>query len=92
MLAVLIGSLGSGAAGWPAGLEAAAGLDTGEALRRLRLAAAWAGPCELDCYLAGNGSTSATVLLAGPAGSVELTAEIGESGRALARLTVSPRS
>jgi CubicO group peptidase (beta-lactamase class C family) len=92
VLGLLIGSLGSGAADWPAGLEAAAGLDTGETLRRLRLAAAWAGPCELDCYLAGNGSTSATVLLTGPAGNAELTAEIGESGRALTRLTVSLRT
>ncbi len=89
VLALIIGSLGGAAAGWPAGLEAAAELDTPEALRRLRLAAAWAGPCELDCYLAGNGSTSATVLLVGPAGSVELTAEIGESGRALTRLIIA---
>jgi hypothetical protein len=92
VLGLLIGSLGSGVADWPAGLEAAAGLDAGETLRRLRLAAAWAGPCELDCYLAGNGSTSATVLLTGQAGNAELTAEIGESGCALTRLTVSLRT
>jgi CubicO group peptidase (beta-lactamase class C family) len=91
VLDLLISSLGSNAVDWPAGLEAADGLDTGEVLRRLRLAAAWAGPCRLDSYLAGNGSTSATVLLTGSAESAELTAEIGESGRALTRLTVSLR-
>ena len=91
-LALLIGSLAGAAADWPAGLEAAAGLDSDEALRRLRLAAAWAGPCELDCYLAGNGSTSATVLLTGAAGNVELAAETGESGGALTRLTVLLRT
>lgn len=89
VLALLIGSLGGVVADWPTGLEAADGLDTDEVLRRLRLAAAWAGRCELNCYLAGNGSTSATVLLTGPSGNVELTVEIGESGRALTRLTVS---
>ena len=89
VLDLLIRSLGSSVIDWPAGLDAADGLDTGAVLRRLRLAAAWAGPCQLDCYLAGNGSTSATVLLSGQSGNAELTAEIGESGRALTRLTVS---
>jgi hypothetical protein len=92
VLDLLIRSLGSNVTDWPAGLEAADGLDTDEALRRLRLASAWAGPCQLDCYLTGNGSTTATVLLSGQSGSVELTAEVGESGRALTRLTVSLRS
>jgi CubicO group peptidase (beta-lactamase class C family) len=89
VLDLLVRSLGSNLTDWPAGLEAADGLDTGAALRRLRLAAAWTGPCQLDCYLAGNGSTSATVSLSGQSGSAELTAEIGQSGRALTRLTVS---
>jgi hypothetical protein len=89
VLYLLVRSLGSNLTDWPAGLETADGLDTGAALRRLRLAAAWAGPCQLDSYTAGNGSTNATVLLSGQSGSVELTAEIAESGRALTRLTVS---
>jgi hypothetical protein len=92
VLDLLISSLRSDAVAWPGGLEAASGLDAGEVLRRLRLAAAWAGPCRLDSYLAGNGSNSATVLLTGPSGDAELTAEIGESGRALTRLTVSLRA
>jgi hypothetical protein len=92
VLDLLISSLRSDAVAWPGGLEAAPGLDAGEVLRRLRLAAAWAGPCRLDSYLAGNGSNSATVLLTGPSGDAELTAEIGESGRALTRLTVSLRA
>jgi CubicO group peptidase (beta-lactamase class C family) len=89
VLDLLIRSLGSSVTDWPAGLETSGGLDSGAALRRLRLASAWAGSCQLDCYLAGNGSTSATVLLSGQSGFVELTAEVGESGRALTRLTVS---
>jgi CubicO group peptidase (beta-lactamase class C family) len=92
VLDLLIRSLGSTVTDWPAGLETSGGLDPAAALRRLRLAAAWAGPCEPDCYLAGNGSTSATVLLSGQSGNAELTAEIGESGPALTRLTISLRS
>ena len=92
VLGLLVGLLGSSAVDWPDGLDAADGLDSGEALRRLRLAAAWAGPCRLDSYLAGNGSSSATVLLTGPSGNVELTAETGGSGRALRLLTVSLRT
>jgi CubicO group peptidase (beta-lactamase class C family) len=89
VLDLLVGALGSDVTEWPAGLEAADGLDTGAALRRLRLAAAWAGPCQLACYLAGNGSTTATVFLSGQSGSAELTAEIAEPGRALTRLTIA---
>jgi len=89
---LLVGTLGGNAVDWPAGLAAADGVDTGEVLRRLRLAAAWAGPCRLDSYLAGNGSTSATVMLSGPSGNADLTAEVGESGRALTRLTVALRT
>jgi len=88
-LGLLIASIGDGVPGWPAGLQAAGELDTGQATRQLRIAAAWAGPCQLDSYLAGNGSTTATVLLSGPAGTAELTAEVAESGGALSRLTVS---
>jgi len=44
------------------------------------VAAAWAGACALDCYLAGNGDTSAMVRLTGATGSVVLALEIGESG------------
>jgi CubicO group peptidase (beta-lactamase class C family) len=89
VLGLLIAAIGDGAGAWPTGLEAADGLDTGTALRQLRIAAAWAGPCQLDSYLAGNGSTTATVLLSGRSGTAELTAEVADSGRTLTRLTVS---
>ena len=63
------------------GSDHADDFDADRAERQLRVAAAWAGPCALDCYLAGNGSTSATVRLAGPTGKVVLAVEIGESGQ-----------
>ena len=77
----LVEAVNADAPTWPAGLTSADDFDAGRAERQLRIAAAWAGPCALDCYLAGNGSTSATVRLAGPTGKVVLAVEIGESGQ-----------
>ena len=85
----LIGTLNDGARSWPDGLTTADGLASSEVLRRLRIASAWCGPCRIDCYLAGNGSATATVSLIGPQGRAELAAEIADTGRVLTRLTVS---
>jgi hypothetical protein len=78
--AVNAAAVNTGAPAWPASLTGADGFDAGRAGRQLRIAAAWAGECSIDCYLAGNGSTSATVRLTGPTGKVELAVEISESG------------
>jgi len=80
-LRLLIGAVNSAEPHWPAGLPAADGLDTDWAARQLRLAAAWAGRCELDCYLEGTGTTSTTVLLTGPTGKVTLAVDMTESGQ-----------
>ena len=85
----LIGTVNDGARGWPDGLTTADGLGTAEVLRRLRIASAWCGPCQIDCYLAGNGATTATVWLTGSQGRAELAAEIADTRRVLTRLTVS---
>ena len=77
----VIGAVKAGAPDWPAGLAAADGLDTDRVLRQLRMAAAWAGECAIDCYLAGNGTTAATVRLTGQTGKVVLAVEITESGQ-----------
>ena len=79
--AVNAAEVNTGAPAWPASLTSADGFDASRAERQLRIAAAWAGQCALDCYLAGNGSTSATVRLAGPTGKVVLAVEISESGQ-----------
>jgi CubicO group peptidase (beta-lactamase class C family) len=80
--------LSHGATAWPDDLAVAGSLDAGRLVRQLRTAAAWAGPYELDSYLAGNGSTSATVRLVGATGRVELALEVSESG-ALTRAGIS---
>jgi hypothetical protein len=76
----LIGALNAAEPRWPVGLPTADGFDTARAGRELRVTAAWAGQCVLDCYLAGNGDTSTTVRLHGPTGKVTLALAVTESG------------
>jgi CubicO group peptidase (beta-lactamase class C family) len=64
-LAGLIDLINNEASRWPDSLPAAASLDTGRTLRRLRMAAAWAGSCRPGAFRAGDGAASATVELAG---------------------------
>ncbi len=72
-LAAVTGWLNDGAAGWPAGLTAAPGTDAGLTARRLRMAAAWAGPVTTGAYQAGDGSSLVTVELAGEHATVTLS-------------------
>ncbi len=88
-LAAALSAGGEVAVSWPADLVTAPGLSTDDALRRLRLAAAWTGPARPDCYLAGNGSTSATVRLTGATGWADLTAEIADADGVLTRLAIA---
>jgi CubicO group peptidase (beta-lactamase class C family) len=84
---ILTATLNAGALEWPADLPAT--LSTANALRQLRLAAAWAGRCELTGYLAGDGGSAVTAELAGPDGRVTLTAELSGPGEQLRRADVS---
>jgi CubicO group peptidase (beta-lactamase class C family) len=87
-LMALIGVLnGDGAAGWPGWLYATVNQD--EVIRQLRMASAWAGPCEISACLAGDGAGAVTVELTGPAGRVSLAVEIGGAAGLLQRAEVS---
>ncbi len=81
VLTQLVDAVNAAVPDWPAGLAAGHGFDADRALRQLRIAAAWAGQCAVDCYLDGNGSTSATVRLVGPSGKAVLAVEISEPGQ-----------
>jgi CubicO group peptidase (beta-lactamase class C family) len=75
-LAGLVQLLNDGATGWPESLRAAPSLDTALALRRLRMAAAWAGPCRPGAFRAGDGETSATIELAGEFARLQLSVAV----------------
>jgi CubicO group peptidase (beta-lactamase class C family) len=81
VLRQIVSALNAAVPDWPAGLLTADGFDADCAARQLRLAAAWAGQCRLDCYVAGNGVTTTTVRLAGSSGNVVLAVEISEAGQ-----------
>jgi serine-type D-Ala-D-Ala carboxypeptidase/endopeptidase len=72
-LTTVVEWLNSGAAGWPESLKVAPGADAGLIARRLRMAAAWAGPVTPGAYQAGDGSSSVSVELVGEHASVTLS-------------------
>jgi len=72
-LATVTDWLNSGAAAWPQSLPVAAGTDAGLIARRLRMAAAWAGPVTRGAYQAGDGAASVTAELVGEHGPVTLS-------------------
>lgn len=79
-LATVVRVLNDGAAGWPESLRAAPSLDTAAALRRLRMAAAWAGSCRTGAFRAGDGASAVTVELAGEFASLLLAVTVGGDG------------
>jgi CubicO group peptidase (beta-lactamase class C family) len=73
VLAGVIAWLNDGAAGWPQALPFAPGTDGGLIARRLRMAAAWAGPLTPGAFQAGDGAAGASVELTGEHASVTLS-------------------
>ncbi len=65
VLADVVAWLNNGAGLWPATVSFAPGTDGGLIIRRLRMAAAWAGPATPGAYQAGDGRAGLTVELAG---------------------------
>ncbi|MGH3279487.1 MAG: serine hydrolase, partial [Trebonia sp.] len=64
---------GARAAAWPSALPAAPEADVGLIARRLRMAAAWAGPVALGACHAGDGSASVTAELVGEQATVTIS-------------------
>ena len=78
-LATVTEWLNDGGAGWPASLPVAPEADAGLIARRLRMAAAWAGPVTQGAYQAGDGTTSVTAELIGEHASVALSLLVNAS-------------
>jgi D-alanyl-D-alanine-carboxypeptidase/D-alanyl-D-alanine-endopeptidase len=72
-LTTVVDWLNGGAPQWPSALPVATGADAGLIARRLRMAAAWAGPVTLGAYEAGDGGASVTVGLVGEHATVSLS-------------------
>jgi CubicO group peptidase (beta-lactamase class C family) len=89
MLDALIGIINDAPAQWPAWLPAAAGVDTAQLARRLRLATAWAGRCTAGAYRSGDGESAVTVELAGESGRAELAAGVDPGTEVLRYATVT---
>jgi hypothetical protein len=58
---------------WPGAIPVVPVLDVGLLARRLRMAAAWAGPCRLGTYRCGDGAASVAVELVGEHATLTLT-------------------
>jgi CubicO group peptidase (beta-lactamase class C family) len=80
-LAGLIDFINNGVSAWPESLPAVPSLDTGLTLRRLRMAAAWAGSCRPGAFRAGDGSTSATIELTGEFAPLYLAVAVSADGQ-----------
>jgi hypothetical protein len=84
---LLVTALNDGAKHWPDGLETT--VSTEHILRQLRVAAAWAGPCEPVGWLAGDGRSGATVELVGPDGRARLAVEVDALNHKLQRAEIT---
>lgn len=80
VLTALIALLNGGARDWPPAVPVTGTVVTGVLLRQLRMAAAWAGPCRVGAFRAGNGETSTAVDLDGETGRLLLAAVISPAG------------
>jgi CubicO group peptidase (beta-lactamase class C family) len=88
-LAAVTEWLNSGAAAWPESLPVAPEADAGLIARRLRMAAAWAGPVTQGAYQAGDGVASVTAELVGEHATVTLSLLVNAATGELRRADVA---
>jgi CubicO group peptidase (beta-lactamase class C family) len=91
LIDLLNSSLADGLRPWPAELPVSGLLDTGLLLRQLRMASAWAGPCQPGVFCGGNGQTSTVVQLDGEYAGLTLAVELEPGPQLLRRVEISPR-
>jgi CubicO group peptidase (beta-lactamase class C family) len=90
VLDAVVDWLNGGGRDWPASIPAVSGVDTGLLARRLRMAAVWAGLCQVGAFKAGDGTTSVAAELAGEHATVTLTLVIDPETRLLRLADVTP--
>jgi CubicO group peptidase (beta-lactamase class C family) len=89
-LAAMITWLNGADRDWPEAIPVAEAVDTSQLARRLRMAAAWAGPCQLGAYRAGDGTASSVVELIGEHATLTLTLVIDPASAQLRQADVLP--
>jgi CubicO group peptidase (beta-lactamase class C family) len=75
---------------WPASIPADSTADTHLLARRLRMAAAWAGPCRLGAYKAGDGTASVAAELVGEHARLVLTLVTDPASGLLRQADIAP--
>ena len=91
-IAAIISLLNAAARHWPADQPVSGSVNTGLVVRRLRMAAAWAGPCRAGALRSGNGRTTAAVELDGEFARLSLAVEVDADSGRLHRVDVAPLS
>jgi len=82
--------LNDGDRDWPWSIPVADGVDTGMLVRRLRMAAVWAGRCDLGAFKAGDGTASVAAELTGEHATITLALVIDPETRLLRMADVAP--
>ena len=75
---------------WPKAIPVAETMDSGLLARRLRMASAWAGPCLLGAYRAGDGAASVAVELVGEHATLTLALVVDPSSGLLRQADILP--
>jgi hypothetical protein len=91
LIDLLNASLTDGGRPWPAELPVSGSIDTALLLRQLRMASAWAGPCQPGTFCGGNGQTSTVVELDGEYAVLTLAVELDPDQQLLRRAEITPR-
>jgi CubicO group peptidase (beta-lactamase class C family) len=92
LIDLLNAPLAGGPQPWPAELPVSGLVDTGLLLRQLRMASAWAGPCQPGAFCGGNGHTSTVVQLDGEHAGLTLAVELEPGQQLLRRAEITPRA
>ena len=92
LIELLNTSMADGLQPWPAELPVSGLVDTGLLLRQLRMARAWAGPCQPGAFCGGNGTTSTVVQLDGEHAGLTLAVELEPGQQLLRRVEIAPRA
>jgi len=89
-LDAVVGWLNDGGRDWPVSIPVTGGVDTALLARRLRMAAVWAGSCQVGAFKAGDGTASVAAELVGEHATITLTLVIDPETRVLRLADVAP--